>query len=155
MPFSTSFSQVKQPRAHAQCKRFNGATLPPNTSAAGKPVPPKKPTPTKILSPTAERLVANGNCRLCLRRFAEGAPALRRKHLYGVFDGQRPAKPLLDAVNDYGCFLIRSSGADVVPCVEAPKPSSGVLAAGAPGRQRDPHFSASQQTCLKRSRCII
>ncbi|XP_070811272.1 activating transcription factor 7-interacting protein 2 [Pituophis catenifer annectens] len=72
--------KVKQPRAHAQCKMLNGATLPPNTSAVGKPVPPKKPTSTEILSSTAER----------------------------------------------------SSGADVVPCVEAPKPSSGVLAARAP-----------------------
>lgn len=74
---------------------------------------------------------------------------------FPVERGRLLANPLLDAVNYYGCFLIRSSGADVVPCVEAPKPSSGVLAARAPGTQRDSRFSAPQQTCLKRSRCII
>ncbi|XP_058013673.1 activating transcription factor 7-interacting protein 2 [Ahaetulla prasina] len=72
--------KAKQPRAHAQRKVLNGATLSPNTNAVGKPGPPKKPTSTEILSSTAERL----------------------------------------------------SGADVVPCVEAPKPSSEMLATRAP-----------------------
>ncbi|XP_039223946.1 activating transcription factor 7-interacting protein 2 isoform X2 [Crotalus tigris] len=76
----TALSQkVHQPRALAEGKILNGATLPPNT-AVGKPVPPKKPTSTEILSSIAER----------------------------------------------------SPGADVVPCVEVPKQSSGVPAAGAP-----------------------
>ncbi|KAM3827057.1 activating transcription factor 7-interacting protein 2 [Vipera latastei] len=76
----TALSQkVQQPRAHAQGKILNGATLPLNT-AVGEPVPPKKPTSTEILSSPAER----------------------------------------------------SPGADVVPCLEVPKQSSGVPAAGAP-----------------------